>query len=490
MKHAYTYYTVLFFLLISTTIQAQFSANNLMEIQRGNLIGSEPDNLITIFDQLDMRYISNNIRFSTRINQFHSNEKNDYEYIEVSQFSAIYRKHGLEINAGNFYETLGRGLLLRAYEIKNSILEDRIYRSRQGFYRDLLGASGSYRYKFIQIKGLWGKSLNNQLPNGHEDRRIDIVGAGEVNFQIKEQTIGAIYLNHQIYNQVNNFGSIYFGGNLFNLFDYYGEFAHAFNPVNNKTNFSENDKYGMYFNLNYSNHQIGFSFELKNYHNFVIGSGIADPPTLIKEHSYRLLNRITHVAEFLDEHGYQLEVFYNTGKNTFFTFNHSLGKNQFGNLEYNFYEFFVDANHKINNYQFKIFADFSKDEIVGEKNRITAGVYVSKALNNSWSVEFDTEEQVIERNNHNFFNSYWSLTISKSSKFSASVQYELTTDPLLINTDKLKAYPAINIGYQIKSKNKLQLFAGQRRGGPACTSGVCYEVLEFKGIELRYSYKL
>jgi hypothetical protein len=29
------------------------------------------------------------------------------------------------------------------------------------------------------------------------------------------------------------------------------------------------------------------------------------------------------------------------------------------------------------------------------------------------------------------------------------------------------------------------LFAGERRGGTACTSGTCYEVLAFRGAELR-----
>jgi hypothetical protein len=33
--------------------------------------------------------------------------------------------------------------------------------------------------------------------------------------------------------------------------------------------------------------------------------------------------------------------------------------------------------------------------------------------------------------------------------------------------------------------NTISMFAGKRRGGPACTSGICYEVLDFEGIEIR-----
>lgn len=489
MRHIVTYGLIILLISISYPILAQFSANNLMEFQRGNLIGNKQNDLLTFYDQLDLRYRYKGFRFNTRVDQFHSSEQNNYEYIQLSRLGVSYKKRGLEINAGNFYETLGRGLLLRGYEIKNSILEDRIYRSRQGFYKDLLGASGSYRYKFMQIKALWGKSLNNQLPAGHNERRIDKVGASEMNFQFKQQTIGVIYLNHQVYEQQSHFSSFHLGGNLFNVIDYYGEFAQAFMPNKYSISFNENDRYGAYFNLNYSSPKIGVSFELKDYHNFVIGSGIADAPTLVKEHSYRLLNRSTHVAEFFDESGYQLEVFYNTRSNAFLTFNHSKGINRFGDLEFTFYEFFIDANYNINQWQLKSFVDYSKDDVTAEKNRITTGIYASKALNNSWAIKLDWEGQSIQRNDQRFINSYWSLTFSKSSKLSASIQYELTSDPFLISENKFRTYPALNIGYRINTQNNIQIFAGERRGGPACTSGICYEVLDFKGTELRYSYK-
>lgn len=490
MKQVFSYILVLLLVILAIPLFAQFSANNLMELQRGNLIGNKPTNMLTIYDQLDLRYRYNNFRFSTRVSQFHSNEQNKFEYIELSQLSASYKKRGLEIKAGNYYETLGRGLLLRGYEIRNSVLEDRIYRSRQGFYKDLLGASGSYRYKFVHLKALWGKSLNNQLPATHDQRRIDEVGAGELNFQFKGQTLGAIYLNHRLFENESHFNSIHLGGTLFEVFDYYGEFAQAFTPTNIKNSSDNTDKYGMYFNLNYSAANIGFSFELKDYQNFIIGSGISDPPTLIKEHSYLLLNRSTHVAEFFNERGYQLEVFYNLNNGTFLTFNHSLGKNRFGDFEFNFYEFFMDANYHIKNWQLKTFVDYSKDDVKGEKNRFTTGIYASKALNNNWSVDLNWEGQRAQRRDEKFINSYWNISFSKSAKIAASLQYEITNDPLETTTNKPESFPAIILAYHFNTKNNIQVFAGKRRGGPACSSGVCYEVLDFKGIELRYNYKL
>lgn len=478
-------------LLISSNTMSQFSGNNLMEIQIGNLPNSEPKDLITIYDQLDVKYRLKNFNFSTRLEQFHSSVNNSYEYIRINQFSASYRKRSLKIKAGNFYETLGKGLILRGYEIKNSVFEDRIYRSRQGFYKDILGFSGSYRYKFVNLKAVWGKTLNNQLPVGHPERRLDIVGGGEINFNIKNHTIGGIYLNHELNNVTNNLASVLFSGEILNSLSYYAEIAKGITDANSIASFSDDDRYGIYGSLNYFYSNIGISLEIKDYHNFFIGSGIADAPTLVKEQSYRLLNRSIHVAEFIDESGYQIEIFYNPGNDLFFTLNHSSAVNSFGTLKFNSYEYFIEANISKEKWQLKAFADFSRDDIKNEKNRITAGLYSSKYLRKNWSLNFEFEGQSIYRIDDNFYNFYFGLVSSKSTKFSAALLYELTTDPFLISDkSSIKTYPAINLTYQINTKHNLQLFAGERRGGPACTSGVCYEVLDFKGIELRYSLKL
>lgn len=50
MKQLITYSLILFSLSISQPTLAQFSANNLMEIQRGNLIGNESNDLLTFYD--------------------------------------------------------------------------------------------------------------------------------------------------------------------------------------------------------------------------------------------------------------------------------------------------------------------------------------------------------------------------------------------------------------------------------------------------------
>ena len=56
-------------------------------------------------------------------------------------------------------------------------------------------------------------------------------------------------------------------------------------------------------------------------------------------------------------------------------------------------------------------------------------------------------------------------------------------------TELRQHYPGLNVSYKPDRKNTLQLFAGKRRGGSACTAGICYEVLDFKGVELRWTVR-
>ncbi|MCT4646781.1 MAG: hypothetical protein N4A74_17455, partial [Carboxylicivirga sp.] len=57
-------------------------------------------------------------------------------------------------------------------------------------------------------------------------------------------------------------------------------------------------------------------------------------------------------------------------------------------------------------------------------------------------------------------------------------------DNFITDTDKI--WLSSTLRYKVNTKHTLQLFAGERRGGPACSAGVCYEVLDFKGVELRW----
>jgi len=79
--------------------------------------------------------------------------------------------------------------------------------------------------------------------------------------------------------------------------------------------------------------------------------------------------------------------------------------------------------------------------------------------------------------------------VIKNPKTSFSLVFEMSDDPKLINNYPKRLWFGADFSYKIDNHNTLSIFAGQRRGGPACTSGICYEVLDFEGVELRFTTK-
>lgn len=493
--------TLFIMILIGTTYKsfAQFSGNNLAEYQLGNIPGAEPEYVNSIYDQFNLEYRLKSFKASARLENFYSTDTTRLHYTKLSQFVVSYRQKGLDFKVGHFYETLGKGLLFRGYEIKNSVYEDQIYRIKQGFYRDARGVSGSYSNKYFQVKALYGKPLINQLPITDPNNRLDLVSAGEANVNFLNQNVGFIYMQNENETEILKYISTYLGGNIFEHFDYYGEFAFRTNEADYNANGEVEDSYGGYFNLTYSRSGFGVSFELKDYQNIFIGSGISDPPTLVKEHIYKLLNRSTHVPYFFDESGMQLEIFFAPAENHLITINHSRSKNELGETAYKSFEYFADWQFSYNpQNQFKIFADFSGDELLNENARYASGVYYTRVLPENWSFSVETEFQQIERTyaeTESIQNIYSGVIVNYSPKFSAAFVWEFTNDPNVSDNpatekvEKTQQYPGINLSVKPNRKNTIQLFAGKRRGGPACTSGICYEVLDFKGLELRWLYR-
>lgn len=500
MKKALVLIAVVWFGSVSHS-WGQLSGSNIAEFGLGNIPGAEPSSVASIYDQLNLQYKVKGFGASLRLENYYSNDSVRDEYTKLSQFTVSYKKRGLDLKVGHFYETLGKGLLYRGFEIKNSIYENQIYRVKQGFYRDMRGAAGSYSNDWLSLKALWGESLQSELPPTLPNRREDLVSAGELNVNFSNQKAGVIFLQNENNDEKNNYLSFLVGGTIFENFDYYAELAHGIGSGESYFDFNEENAYGAYVSLSYSVVGFGASLEFKDYHNLFIGSGISDPPTLVKEHSYKLLNRSTHVPYFFDESGMQVEVFIVPKENHLITLNHSRSKNEFGEgLDFKSAEYFAEWYYTAaSSNQIKVFADYSYDDVLNENARYAAGVYYTYVLPKSWTLALETEFQQLERTydkTESFQNIYAGLVLSQSTKFSAALIWEFTNDNKfadLSGTEEVESkqhYPGVNLSYKPNRKNTLNLFAGKRRGGPACTSGICYEVLDFKGVELRWTIKI
>jgi hypothetical protein len=478
----------------------QLTGNNLFEYQLGNLPYTEPSDLSAHYDQLNLAYRYKSLKATLRYEHFLSQNEGS-SYASLSQFQIQYRKDKMELKVGNFNETLGNGLLVRGYEIAGSVFEEEAYRSRYGFYRDMLGFSAKYSGDIWYFQALRGKSLLNTLPPTLtvEERRIDLVEGMETGISLFRQTLGFILMRNSNPFEKDYFYSLLFSGTLHGFISYNLEYAH--NLGNDLPLFAMNEesRYGLYGSLSISLGSFGLSFEYKNYQNLLIGTGISDPPTAVKEHKYKVLNRSIHVPQLVDESGIQLEAFYTFGNRSRLVFNYAHALNELYET-YSFNELFLEYSfYPGQKSNVSLFADYTSDEFKSEHKRYAAGGIWDYQLAGRWSTQLHMEYQYIEREfaeKDRMHNGVVILGVSKSSVLSVSMVWELSNDPYL--TDRpdtelmesdLRHWPGLEASYKINPANTLSLFAGKRRGGPACTSGICYEVLDFEGIEIRFKTK-
>ncbi len=479
--------------------QNVLNGSNMAEFQLGNIPGVDPSGLTSLYDQLNLSYSWKELSLKMRVEQFYPSIGADRDYIQLSQYRLNYTGKNLRLTVGHFYSTLGRGLLLRTYEIPASIWETRGYRVRYGFYRDVEGIEASYRFNKFQLTAVRGKVLDVSLPPTVDkitERRPDLIEGVELNYSFAGQKLGAIYMRNTHSEVSTGYASAYYDGNFLKNFSFYGEFATRTDSLSRFSASAPESGYAAYGNLSFTHNSLGISFEMKDYTNFSIGTGINDPPSLVKEHPYRLLNRSTHLPDLGHESGYQVEFYYRFANSSFLTLNSSSAKNELSSGRSPvFREFFAE-------YQFTpgsgklmshVYADYATDPLVNEVNRY-AGGFTLDIPHGRFNSNIETGLQYIERETlrtDRFTNSYISFTFSGTSKYSASIVTEYTSDPIHIDEGKNYAlYPSLNLQYRPDSRNQVFLFLGKRRGGPACNSGVCYDVLDFEGLEVRLTTRL
>ncbi|RDI57645.1 DUF6029 family protein [Flavobacterium glaciei] len=477
-----------FLLFLSYASFGQFSGTNLMEYQFGQ-IPNDNSNFSSIYDRLLMGYNYKDFKAGVTLEQYYTpfEERN---YTKITQASLQYNSKWITVKAGNYQETLGRGLLLRSFEIPGAILEDVSYRSRNYFQRDILGFSTTLKLKNSTTKILYGKPLNNVFPpNLDQDiRRLDEIKAIYTDYNFKNQTLGLAVMDVKNTSGTKMYGMTTISGKLTPKLTYYLEGAKEIGNEN-FSDFSATSSHAYYGNVNLNFENLGITIEGKDYNNFLIGSGINEPPALIKEHTYRTLNRSTHVAQPLNESGYQIEAFYTFPNSSVLTLNHAVANNEFGNKEFTFKEFFAEYSFSLQGkHEAKFFGDYANDPLKLEKDRIAVGAYFDWKTNKNIALKTEYEFQTFERNGTSTQNHVAVIGFSIKSKWIFNVVTEFSNDTFL-TSNSLKSWLGGNLKYQLNSTNNFLVFAGQRRGGPACNAGICYEVLDFKGIEVRWNLR-
>jgi Family of unknown function (DUF6029) len=478
MKNKIVFAAVVLLLLCCTNRGfAQFYGSNLLETQYGKL-PTDSDDFGTVYDRALLGYTYKRFTAGVTLENYYTRYE-DRNYTQLTQYSLKYNSSILDVSLGNFNETIGRGILLRSFEIPGAILEDQGYRSRNYFFRDVQGITAKLKLKDFTTKVIWGKPLNNVFPPNQDNavRRIDEIKAVYSDYNFKKQTLGASFLSLDNEKGTSNYSMFTLSGIISPKINYYTEIA---NDIENGST------HAYYGNINFTFDNLGITAEVKDYNNFLLGSGFNEVPALIKEHTYRVLNRSTHVAQPLNESGYQIEAYYTFPDSSVLTLNNALAKNEL-NKDFIFQEYFAEYSFTTaTHHDVKLFVDYAQDPFKEQSDRISTGIYADWKIAENASFKTEYEFQYFDRAGTAVQNQVLTLGYAFKSKWIFSLVTELSNDQFL--TDKSwKIWLGGNLKYQINNENSLQLFAGQRRGGPACNAGICYEVLDYEGVELRWT---
>lgn len=503
-------------------------ASNLLEYQVGRDPSFEQEELTKLFDQFILDYSRGNLRLGLRVESFRDSAEQMFgktDYDEITQKYAEWSSPELSVRIGNGYAILGRGLLFRAFELPGVVRDANFPRSRYAESRDLEGVVLEGRRGRFQVTALSGRPVEEpDAPYGAEDefifRRGGTVSGGRLGADLgRGIRIGASYLRNDDIDKpgTEELGATDLEIRFANLLPalpengmdlrFFGEYAsRRWRPFSDGLDARDGVPHAIYTATELAWGQWGASFETKRYHQFALK--VNDPPSLVPEFSYHLLNRSSHFLLTHDEQGQQLTVqgglpgdwIVRTNWTTAVNRSDDGAGNFSGAARYDLY--FLDLESPpTRDLRGAIFGAAGQNEIEGITDHYVLGGRLEYSRPDGWGAELDVEFQQEKRRvvtplvdeRQEFDNVFVALGVSKAGVGLVAIQGEFSNDPLekddpftldVVEKDP-KSWWAVIGNLQIDDNHDATLFVGERRGGTACTSGTCYEVPDFSGVELR-----
>ena len=244
---------------------------------------------------------------------------------------ASFRKDGLEVTAGNFYEQFGQGLAFRGYEERALGVDNAMDGLRVKFSPDtgiyLKGIIGTQRLAFDKratqgvgtVRGIDGAiSLVEAFPRffpklAEKGNNLTVGGSFVSKFQTDQDPLLELPENVGIWAARAHYTNA--------KWDLYSEYAYKINDPNGSNNNIYKPGQALMANATYSVRGLGISAGAHTYDNMVYQSDRGAPslfdlninylPTLAKQHSYNLPATLyPYATQPNGEVSYQGEVFY------------------------------------------------------------------------------------------------------------------------------------------------------------------------------------
>lgn len=509
-------------------VRAQFSVSNHLEVRSGedpDTISLVPHSRLTRFNQFNLDYFHDDLTLGLRFETYIPSDDRSLQYTSFSNRYAEWRSHVIEARVGNFQALFGRGVVLRAFELPGVIREefgapqfgdsrdiDGVRLQAQAPRFELLAVSGRPRFaddppdrerRGLVTGSMAGVDVLSDLRLGAEYVRLDTPG---------DNTLGTLPHVTEI---GGGFGRLGFDRWLEKAgiesvsMDTWLEVAGASNVEGSAATSSDKlapDKgRALYLAHNVflaarRDLRLGLSWEYKDYQNFEFG--VNEPPTLVREHTYTLLNRNTHVLDAVQEEGYQLETNLTYGRWASLVLNWSRAENKTLRLPplttvpadtlipRRFREFYAELSGHLAGSSLSLIHADSDDGLEGLFDRQTWGVLVRSASWRAHGLELEYEQMTAARDlafeRTAFKDNYVSLGWTWAGRGSIAASRQTTDDPVDATDDNgvvsRRLFDALHASARLGDNHELRAFWGRRRSGIQCTAGTCYLVRGFEGV--------
>jgi len=499
--------------------RGQVTGDLLLIPQYGERVYRTPGDLTRFYGRLDLAWAQDGFTLGGR---FESDRTSDNDplggrlahYDRLTQRWAAWNDARLHVRVGQLHTILGHGLLHRSYELPGVVYDEPGSQTRYAASRDVDGALLEWRAGPFAWRSFSGRFNDATISPAAEARGAPRYGSvltgGQAEVRLPwNGRLGATALRSAPGGGPRRtFASAFAGVDALAPWAEHGwslpiavESAREAGHLADWSPFSGDASvtHALYGSAVLLWNGWSLAAEWKDYDRMRLGFN--DPPPLVREHSWALLNRNTHLLNAESEEGVQWELSAPLLSWLSLVANWSRADGAPNAARFRYEERFAElrvAPPASDAWELRAYADrgFDTQDFIGDRH--AAGVSLAGRGPHGLAGELDLERQRVVRATafgpEPFEDLAVTLGVSRSGWGSAGLTLTRTTDVLDRPSDLFgnptapsATFAGVTLAADLGARHRAELFAGRRRGGRACVSGTCYDVPSLEGAELRWT---
>lgn len=513
----------IFYIILLTGLTLVFAeevlvnATNTMRFGTGKEWGGEDKDIEIpkqyFEDWIDIEASKGNFKAGLRFEAADSSSYNE-TLSEVTRLYFNYSNEGIDVTAGDFYGSFGRGLVFGLKESKADFFDSKIRGGKFEYCGEMFGIKalgGKSYFKYINDFDPAAQTvelMNNAVLGGEltlplsayfkaEDLAFSI-GLSYLN--VKSDHVEEVqYLYNDMFIEETNIGGMSLEL-IWSDWEFYNEYALK---VTDRT--PEQTGWANYTSLSYAVKGFSAVLEFKDYYKYGAnpneqGSGFIPyqtAPELTVIHASHLLNTHPHEVNPNDEIGYKLNAMYQVNEMLDINGSFALSSRhngdsvipEFDDEYFPYQDIWLGSNFAEESYGITAGAGYfvdsppEKPDGYSDERTTFMGEYFIKP-DGKQKIALCGEFQTVTNDylGEDYNDIYASAEYSYSPLGYLSVSLIKTSQD--VSGDAPDMWLGFEAGFDIRDNHKLELFYGRERAGVKCSGGTCRQVPEFDGFRM------